>query len=730
MRPFLIVLALLALFATGWHAAFQGSDIAHMRGAPQIERTIHRGALHIVANAGGEPVEIRTSGRYVTMTGPVESIGKRDTLLRRIAALPLVIGVIDETTVLDRADPFTLEIVKASDGSIRLEGSVPNHRAEDRLLAEARGIGDGARVTAAIRLASGVPDGNWTGMVLDGLRALAVLSHGSLRVSGTEILLTGEVADPADAAAVEKISADAPMGRWSLAITAAAPKDGYRFTATMPARGAVAIGGHAPDAAVRDRLVAAARTGTGRAVSGAPTITAGMPGPAWPDHVAKGLTALAGLESGTLDIRDWQVRIAGNVDTDEDRAALTPLLDEGWEISITVRNPTPPSRITVVLDDDGTIRIGGLLPAGLSPEDVRRYLPDADLAGVDRDARGKRVDWSGLLEGLSIVLPRFARLEVVVTDRTLGAKGMLKPDFSADGVRAALRIALDRTWTLSILATERRPQAEITLTLLDGGVSISGVLPVGIGPEDALALAGVNASGIGLAGGGEGDLDAWQAALRAVTELLVLFEQANGRILDGRIELTGLLSPGYGATAVRDRLDETVPATWTVLLSATETPASEGDRRRDLVTGRNQSFRNGFWLPEVSFPVSADRCASEIDRVMADRPFAFATESASIPPAAEPLLNGLAAVAIRCLNSSDMKMEISAHTSSVGNDAENRLLTERRANAVAAALARRGVRPGAIVAVGRGEEQPIATNDTPEGRARNQRIAFRWLDAD
>lgn len=730
MRLFLIVLVLLSLFATGWHAVFQGSDMPHMRGAPQIQRDIHRGALHIIAAAGGEPVEVRTSGRYVTLTGPVESAGKRDALLQRIAALPLVAGVIDDTTVLDRADPFTLEIVKAPDGAVGLTGFVPNRRAEDRLLAEARELGQGARITAAMRMASGAPDGNWVGMVSAGLRALAIMNHGTFRVSGVEALLTGEVADEAAGVAVGEVRDGAPMGRWTLAITAAAPKDGYRFTAVMPAEGAVAIDGHAPDPAVRSRLADAAGAATGRPVDGALTIAAGMPGPAWPGRAEEGLAALARLEAGRLEVRDWQVAISGTVDTDADMEAVAPLLDEDWEVSITVRNPTPPGTMTLLLGPDGRLRVGGLLPQGHSPRDVSRYLPDADIAGLDPDARGKRADWTGMLEALTIVLPRFTRLEVMVADRTLTAKGQLKPDFSADGVHAALRTALGPDWALTIQASERRPVAEITLSLSDGQIVFSGVLPVGISPEEALAMAGGNASGIGLAGGGEGDPAGWQASLRAVADLIPLFEALGGRIADHMIDIEGTLKPGYGAEDVRGHLAAGVAEAWEVMLSAVETPASEGDRRRHLTTGRAQTYRNGFWLPEVSFPVSADRCAAEIDRVTADRRIAFVDGTARISHEAEPVLNDLAAVAIRCLNSSDLRMEVSAHTASVGNDAENRLLTQRQADAIAGALVTRGVRPGAVIAVGRGEDEPIATNDTPEGRARNQRIAFRWLGAD
>ena len=730
MRAFLIVLVLLALFATGWHAAFQGTEVANLRGAPQIERDIHRGAIRIVAAAGGEPVEVRTSGRNVMLTGPVESDGKRQALLAEIAKLPLVVSVLDDTTVLDRADPYTLEVVRTPDGMVTIVGFVPNRRAEDRLLAQARDLGAGARVSADISLATGAPAGNWVGMVSTGLRAMQAMTHGALRISGNKAVLTGETADAAGLDRITEMAEREPLGEWSLNVSVAPPADGYLFSATVPDKGAVAIAGHGPDIATIRGLEEAASRRTGRELSGNLVRASGMPGPAWPQLVRNALAALGKMEAGSLEVRDWAVKISGTVDTDADKAALSRLLDEDWEVAITVRNPTPPGNVTVLLTTDGNVRVTGLLPEGLSIDDIERALPDADTSGIEREARGKPANWTGALEGLSIVVPRFAELEVIIAGRTLGAKGLLKPDFSADGVHAALRSALDRDWALSVRALERRPLAEVTLSLTDGKALISGVLPVGISPEQALAIAGDGASGIGLAGGGDGDVSDWRAALRSILTLLPIFNDLTGKISESRVDLQGRLKAGYALDVVQRRLREGVPQSWDIEVSAAETPASEGDRRNDLETGRNQTFRNGFWLPDVDFPVSSERCGAEIDRVMANNRFIFIYDGSELEQTNDRLLNSLAAIAVRCLNSSDLRMEVSSHTASVGNDAENRRLTEQRAQSVAEALRKRGVRDGGIVAIGRGEEAPIATNDTPEGRARNQRIAFRWLGAD
>lgn len=67
-------------------------------------------------------------------------------------------------------------------------------------------------------------------------------------------------------------------------------------------------------------------------------------------------------------------------------------------------------------------------------------------------------------------------------------------------------------------------------------------------------------------------------------------------------------------------------------------------------------------------------------------------------------------------------LSVVGHTDSVGSDAANLDLSTRRAQSVAGIILEEGVAPGRVQAVGRGESQPIASNDTPEGRQQNRRV--------
>jgi OOP family OmpA-OmpF porin len=61
------------------------------------------------------------------------------------------------------------------------------------------------------------------------------------------------------------------------------------------------------------------------------------------------------------------------------------------------------------------------------------------------------------------------------------------------------------------------------------------------------------------------------------------------------------------------------------------------------------------------------------------------------------------------------------HTDSIGSDAYNQALSERRANAVKDYLVSKGIEKNRVYTEGKGEKQPIATNATAEGRAKNRR---------
>ena len=70
----------------------------------------------------------------------------------------------------------------------------------------------------------------------------------------------------------------------------------------------------------------------------------------------------------------------------------------------------------------------------------------------------------------------------------------------------------------------------------------------------------------------------------------------------------------------------------------------------------------------------------------------------------------------------DSQLLIVGHTDNVGDDAYNQGLSDRRANSAAAYLAAQGVARTRVATSGKGEAEPVTTNDTDPGRAQNRRV--------
>ena len=67
------------------------------------------------------------------------------------------------------------------------------------------------------------------------------------------------------------------------------------------------------------------------------------------------------------------------------------------------------------------------------------------------------------------------------------------------------------------------------------------------------------------------------------------------------------------------------------------------------------------------------------------------------------------------------------HTDSIGGDAYNQKLSVRRAEAVKSYLVSKGVEPNRVYTEGKGEKQPVASNKTKEGRAKNRRVEIEVI---
>lgn len=127
--------------------------------------------------------------------------------------------------------------------------------------------------------------------------------------------------------------------------------------------------------------------------------------------------------------------------------------------------------------------------------------------------------------------------------------------------------------------------------------------------------------------------------------------------------------------------------------------------------------------PLLGLPTDED-CTAAINAVLAGHKINFEPGSAQITRDAAPTLDKIAEEMKQC---SDFPMEVGGHTDAQGREEMNLELSQKRAEAVVAALRDRRVLTGNLTATGFGETVPIGDNETEAGREANRRIEFRLL---
>ncbi len=104
----------------------------------------------------------------------------------------------------------------------------------------------------------------------------------------------------------------------------------------------------------------------------------------------------------------------------------------------------------------------------------------------------------------------------------------------------------------------------------------------------------------------------------------------------------------------------------------------------------------------------------------------FGFDKAKLRPIAKTRLRQVAGVLEE--QAPDRRIEVIGHTDSLGKEAYNEQLSLRRAEVVRAYLVRSGLSSSRVQAIGRGETEPVAPNDTAEGRASNRRVEIHVVN--
>ena len=128
-----------------------------------------------------------------------------------------------------------------------------------------------------------------------------------------------------------------------------------------------------------------------------------------------------------------------------------------------------------------------------------------------------------------------------------------------------------------------------------------------------------------------------------------------------------------------------------------------------------------------SMDIQNQEAPKEMTVVLDERALNFDFDKANVKPQYFELLNNLKDF----IEQNNYEVTIVGHTDSVGSNQYNFGLSRRRAESVKAKLLEFGLAENKIVGIeAMGEEQPIATNDTKEGRAQNRRVEFKLVQVE
>lgn len=449
---------------------------------------------------------------------------------------------------------------------------------------------------------------------------------------------------------------------------------------------------------------------------------AAEPGSNWGPELDLAFLAVSALTDAYLTVSPGHVRIEGVVPdaAARDSFGLELVSLAGPDITLSLDLRTPPRAIApfefVVLKTYGGLRIESCAARTIAERTkITQLLIRAGAAEHGRSCSyglgGPDGNWVGAIEaGLAgLALLETGRLKIAYSDVVIDPLQPVEPETLRD-LRAAVTSALPAGFSL-----EER-------VVIYGDATAA--------PKDGLWLS--------LAEQDETFLIEGRVADSAEIDALRLYARARFPSTEviTQIQVVDTAAPEDWHVATLAAIDglhliehgraEMSPGRMT-LSGTTVGPETAGRLHRDLnaaLPGFEISTEFTVDVPKAVslLPFDDQACIGRMNQLITDEPVVFAIGEATIEDASDATLDRLADVYARC---GSIDIAIAGHTDSQGAEDYNRRLSQKRADAVMDALIERGIPFLRMSSVGLGESEPLASNETEDGRARNRRIEFR-----
>ncbi|WP_244435027.1 OmpA family protein [Methylocystis sp. SC2] len=535
-------------------------------------------------------------------------------------------------------------------------------------------------------------------------RSPDAIDRPEVRVSGRDVVLAGVSLSPeAKASLLTALGVETPARRIMDAtqpLSRATP-----FVLRLERRGGKAmISGNVPPTGVRERLRAEIAA-LGLEVSDSAAYADGAPH-AFPDLASFAVRRLAELDPATTTMTDATLAVSGEARSAADyERALAALKASPFEsaVKVEVSPPRVSPYVFTAAARDGVISLSGHLPS----DDLRKQVvamaaaAGAGAAVSDATELGAGApagDFAGALAFAVGELGKLSQGKVAVSDGKIIIEGQGRQNIFGETIRADAKARLPSGFEIARLDVMAGPMTPYVFSAQRAGgeVTLTGYAPDEAVRNRLIETARRNFFDAKVVdrlmiakGAPQNFAEATDHSLAALARL----DEGKLAISDSNISLAGVARHQSARAEIAASFADALP----------------------------QSFRGEAQLSTriVGSPLDASRCAAALSELLAKSPIVFASDDSAIAAESAPLVDAIAATALRCQGAT---LEIAAHTDNIGIAEVNLGRSKRRAQAVVERLAKAGVDPFRIIAVGHGGERPIASNDSDENRARNRRV--------
>lgn len=697
---FSLGLVLLGLWANSDHAI-------------RIEAKVANAALDALGDTVHN-VELKVSGRDIELSGFAASEAEQANIVGQMQGVRGQRIVRSELQVVPTISPYKISLSK-KDNTYRYSGLMPFADAYSELP-------DGDRTE--LKLAGGVPDENWLAVFSIGVQFLEGLANGEVSLIDQTLRLEGHAPDIETAELIEAGLRTLPDGyRMQKAITIE-PTIPYLFSGAN-VNGVLEYSGYLPSNTRREEF----KEKLGETITSVLIPKHGMPDENWIDVVSLSDQVLQLVTSGKATLSDRSVLLMGTAANPVAKAKIDRLIAQipgnyDTVVAIEVAKVVP-YRFSAKKSDTGILSASGFAPDQETLDEFMSAAQNFD-ANIELGAGMPDVSWPYLVTQSLKAIQDLQAGEISIEDQSMKISGQVANPIASSKVKGFFE-QLPEGYFTDFQLVELDDGDPILLLLeyeQDGVTRISGKAPSGFDVDQIATLLSVPQLVGSIQASTLPGLEPLSAQFDILGRWLPSLESVQVDLSLEQVTIEGTILPEQDLEQITSALLRELGSSAIVKLQTSEFEPKEGDRKLAPVSGQGLVYRNGFWIPYFEFEGTVDNCSDRTAKAVEGKRITFLSGSAELDPNSISIINELAGVFANCIGEDGLSLEIGGHTDSLGDDNANQALSLARAVAVVKALVDRGVSDKSVSAIGYGESQPIADNETEEGRAANRRTTF------